>query len=420
MATKAVNQILPRTVGVPCLRVLHRHVSGVRRMLGEFIRSVHPDLTPEFPPEARRINQSSLSQLNAFVDKLEFNGTAPLEAGPEPGRELAFFRVRTTHIGRPISGRVIPLNLNLPALSVVASEMDREYVAARLIRDAELAIAAPSSAFTNKPQVPPIFTQKGSQNSAFKKLWGQQTQEAMVQEALYGPDNAEVRRHAAVKVYAQKVELQLLRKYQKINHNRRRKKKLASVDAKVQAKLDARFDEKPDLPEEMLLKHESEEQQRQERKDATRVLRAGFHPNLVFVAPDVVGDQKREAVRRMCGMNLDSDADFWLLENLWKAMRETPPQVPIVIATSGCKAHVETGFIQLPWNFTIAELCDVLEESLDDVREGLKRRREGADVTLSPPPPPQEPRLIREDDDDDCSDYENFFSDSSNSSDDEN
>ncbi|CAE7546676.1 unnamed protein product [Symbiodinium pilosum] len=61
-------------------------------------------------------------------------------------------------------------------------------------------------------------------------------------------------------------------------------------------------------------------------------------------------------------MNLASDADFWLLENLWKAMRDKPPPVPLVIAESGYKAHL-AGFIQVPWDFTVDGLCDILEES---------------------------------------------------------
>ncbi len=35
-----------------------------------------------------------------------------------------------------------------------------------------------------------------------------------------------------------------------------------------------------------------------------------------------------EAVKRVCGMNLASDADFWLLENLWKAMSYGSASVP--------------------------------------------------------------------------------------------
>lgn len=78
-------------------------------------------------------------------------------------------------------------------------------------------------------------------------------------------------------------------------------------------------------------------------------------------------------------MNLASEAEFWLLENLWKAMRGTPPPVPVVLAKEDSYlAHVDMGFVQIPWNFTVTGLCDVLEEHLEDVRDGLKTRRNGA------------------------------------------
>lgn len=39
-------------------------------------------------------------------------------------------------------------------------------------------------------------------------------------------------------------------------------------------------------------------------------------------------------------MDLADEADFWLLENLWKAMRGQPPPVPLVIGEVDCyKAH---------------------------------------------------------------------------------
>ena len=63
-------------------------------------------------------------------------------------------------------------------------------------------------------------------------------------------------------------------------------------------------------------------------------------------------------------------------------MRDKPPPVPLVIAASGYKAGHSgkpegvsegsamwqtsqahpTGFIQVPWDFTVDGLCDILEE----------------------------------------------------------
>merc|ERR1712136_172898 len=38
-------------------------------------------------------------------------------------------------------------------------------------------------------------------------------------------------------------------------------------------------------------------------------------------------------------------------------------------------AHEGTGFVQVPWNFLVGELCDLLEEHLESLREGIKCRR---------------------------------------------
>ncbi|CAK0842274.1 unnamed protein product, partial [Prorocentrum cordatum] len=188
-----------------------------------------------------------------------------------------------------------------------------------------------------------------------------------------------------MKVYARKYEFQLWRRYSRIKNGRRRRAKLAAVDAKVQEKLSARFSAPP-APAEV-----EREEERDEQAAMVRVLQSGFHPDLVFVAPGVGGDRRREAIRRVCGMNLESDADFWLLENLWKAMRGDPPPVPLVVGDAGYRAHAAAGFLEVPWDFTVPGLCDLLEEHLDDVRAGLRRRRAGAGDGPGPPPPPAEP-----------------------------
>eukprot|EP00933_Yihiella_yeosuensis_P041079 TRINITY_DN3551_c0_g1_i1.p1 TRINITY_DN3551_c0_g1~~TRINITY_DN3551_c0_g1_i1.p1 ORF type:complete len:433 (-),score=81.44 TRINITY_DN3551_c0_g1_i1:246-1544(-) len=360
--------------GICAVNLQTRRVVGVRRLLGGFIRTVHPDLTTTFPEEARRINQRSLAELNSFIDVLECDGVRPLDDGPEVPRELPFFRAHQTRSGKVLAGRVVPLHLNLPSLPALADEPDREFAAARLIRDAQVILESPASEFSEKPDVPPLFTQKGSGRAAFDRLWWQQTQEELVREAIHGPDDEEVRRSVAMRVFASKYGHQLMRRYLSIKSNKRRKRKIASVDAKVEAKIQKKFQLRSTREE---FRYQEEQQ---ERRDTVRVLQGGFHPDLVFLAPDVSDDHRREAIRRICGMNLNSDSDFWLLENLWKAMRGTPPPVPLVVAEGEYKAHRKAGFIQVPWNFTVSGLCDLLEEHLHDVREGLIRRRESGTV----------------------------------------
>ena len=116
-----------------------RGVAGVRRLLGDFIRAVHPDLATGFPEEARRVNQGSLAQLNAFIDLLETSqvrrgaplrravrGARSLEEGPETPLQLPFFQAFVTRLGRVLPSRVRPLQLQVPSLPAQASENEKE------------------------------------------------------------------------------------------------------------------------------------------------------------------------------------------------------------------------------------------------------------------------------------------------------
>eukprot|EP00435_Cladocopium_sp_Y103_P075932 s29_g69.t1 len=348
-----------------------RGVAGLRRLMGDFIRAVHPDLSPEFPEEARRINQRSLAELNAFIDILEKDGPRPFDDGPESAHELPFFRAFRTRLGRVVPQKVEPLSVTLPSLPAAAQEAEKEFAAAYLIRGAQVALESSSSTFSDRPDVPKLFTQKGAGRAAFDKLWWQQTQEELLRDALHGPDDAEVRLHVAKRVFACKYASQLMRRYQRIKNNQRRKLRIAQLDEVVEAKIKEKFHSVE--PSEEAAREENE------KKDPLRVLQGGFHPDLVFMAPGLSETQRREAIRRVCGMNL-AEADFWLLENLWKAMRSgPPPPVPLVIAEKDYKAH-GSGFIQIPWDFSVSSLCDLLEEHLESTREALQRRRQRCSV----------------------------------------
>ncbi|CAJ1436950.1 unnamed protein product [Effrenium voratum] len=351
---------LPLATSRSCVR----RVAGVRRLLGGFIRAVHPDLTEAFPSEARRVNQSSLSELNAFVDLLEGEGPRKFEEGPEVSCELPFFRALRTRLGREVPNRVVPLQLVLPSLPAAAEEEHKELAAAQLLRGAELALE--EGLFSERPEVPSLFSQPGASRAAFDKLWWQQTQEELVREAIHGPDDEKVKLHMAKRVFACKYAHQLMRRFLRIKNTKKRKLRIAQLDELVQSKVAEKFQ---GTERAAPTKHGLDE-----REDPVRVLQGGFHPDLVFLKPGLAENQRREAIRRVCGMNLASDADFWLLENLWKAMRSVPPPVPIVIAESEYRAH-GSGFIQLPFDFTVPRLCDFLEEHLDAARAALVSRK---------------------------------------------
>ena len=120
-----------------------------------------------------------------------------------------------------------------------------------------------------------------------------------MRDALHGPDDATVRRHAAKKVFAAKTAAQLLRRYQKIRQKKRRKLRLAQLETVVNEQLERRFPPQEEV-----------EEREEVKKEPVRVLQGGFHPDLVFMAPSLSELQRREAIRRICGMNL-ADAEPW-------------------------------------------------------------------------------------------------------------
>eukprot|EP00434_Breviolum_minutum_P028932 symbB.v1.2.025591.t1/scaffold2493.1/size77834/4 len=165
--------------------------SRVRRLLGSFIRAVHPDLSPEFPTEARRINQRFPTHTTAILANTnaspfasgfpqETEGPRKFEDGPESSHDLPFFRALRTRLGRVVPSRVTPLQLTLPSLPAAAEESDKEmkdaliisdvfnnrfgiseeFAAAHLIRGAQVAMESSSSTFSDRPDVPKLFTQK--------------------------------------------------------------------------------------------------------------------------------------------------------------------------------------------------------------------------------------------------------------------
>jgi hypothetical protein len=104
-----------------------------------------------------------------------------------------------------------------------------------------------------------------------------------------------------------------------------------------------------------------------------RVIESGFHPDLVFFAPDLSNEEREEGIGRVCGVNLIKESDSWLLENVWKAVRkDRTPSVPIVLSHS-FQANTEGGCLEIPYDFDLEKLCDFLEDNLELVRDARRQ-----------------------------------------------
>ncbi|CEM36233.1 unnamed protein product [Vitrella brassicaformis CCMP3155] len=336
-------------------------------MMHFFFKQIHPDLTPHFPFEAKSINQKSLAELNAYIDHLDRRPSRPPSLSPlqhvEPPvvtRTLSFFKAYRTRRGRLLPGRVQQFRMVLPTIPPGASVIDRDHIAAVLIRDLEVALSEGGGPFVSEPQPSPLFTPKNFQRDELTRLWERQTEDAMKKQAVYQVDEKYQRRMLWQRWFFHKYQNQLLRKAISTKNTRRRKKKLAAVNEQAMTKVRAKFGDDPETPPEDVQAH----------LDRVRIIESGYHPDLVFVQPGLSPEHRKEGIRRVCGLNLTKESDVWLLENMWKAMREDRVAVPLIIGPKDSYATSEThGFITIPYDFDVWALADFLEEHLEDARD---------------------------------------------------
>ncbi|PHJ26008.1 hypothetical protein CSUI_000135 [Cystoisospora suis] len=117
--------------------------ASLRRELRFFLFAVHPDQTHSFPEEARASNSRSLSELNAYIDKLENLLTssisqscstspgAPALAPGEPfvGKKLLFFVPYKTVSGNVLEARVRPVHVHLRSIGLSPPRSEIENLA---------------------------------------------------------------------------------------------------------------------------------------------------------------------------------------------------------------------------------------------------------------------------------------------------
>jgi hypothetical protein len=150
----------------------------------------------------------------------------------------------------------------------------------------------------------------------------------------------------------------LVSKYTKIKNTRIRNKRLARVGEEVDEAL------APQLHEDSTVTSESIGDVK------VRLVETGFHPDLVFFNPSLSETEREVGIEHICGFGLEKEEDIWLLENLWRAVRWfRPPPVPIVLSHSW---KADEGYLEIPFDFTLPQLTDFLEDNLETVRNRRK------------------------------------------------
>uniref|UniRef100_A0A0G4G3W9 DUF4460 domain-containing protein n=1 Tax=Chromera velia CCMP2878 TaxID=1169474 RepID=A0A0G4G3W9_9ALVE len=350
--------------------------SSIRRMLRFFYREVHPDLTRSIPPEAANLNANSLAELNAYIDLLD--SPLPLETPILP-RNLQFFRQFVSRRGVKIPTRVQNFSVHLPGCGPDVSMEEKELMAARLIRNIQISISEDNRLLSSQAPVPLLFSGKEPLRERLQTLWEDEARNAELKAQLYGPDAKTRKRIMAKKKCYDFWTRIYTAKCQKIKTSSKRKKRLAKVHDLAMSKVVARFgdEDKRDTGAGQGRLEEKEAEQRV-RQEKARLIEAGFHPDLVFLDSQVTGEQREEALFRLCGGGLQKEADVWLLENILRELRRPPTPVPIVIGPGSgeFEASLDKAFLTVPFDFQVWDFADFLEQHIDDLRRAREKRLE--------------------------------------------
>lgn len=342
-------------------------MSAIKKLIRRFYRLVHPDLMAGCPQEAVQCNSKSLQELNAYIDRLE--SPDPVKA-PFAGRTIQFFRPLVNRKGAEISGSLKPCSLSLPSISPSADMLEKESVSVELIRQVERAIvneALFSSKSPDSQKIEPIIQSGPSTSSVrseLRKVWEQEALDESIKDSIYGAIDdrmSQYREYQSINIYNK-----LFKKVAKIKNAKRRTKRIGELEAKVEEILkEKQISSSIDMVD---VSHDE--------PDATTkisVIESGFHPDLVFFDRELTDEEREEGISRVCGVNLESDSDPWLLENVWKAVRrDRKPPVPIVLSKN-FMANKEGGYLEIPFDFNLTELVDFLEDNLESVRDCRKQ-----------------------------------------------
>lgn len=424
---------------------------SVRKMMRFFVRAVHPDIAQSLPSAAREVNQKSLMSLNAYIDRLDGDRSSasdpqkpvtpfvacslpffrPVQArrstaAPAEGRQESAEKKRPSYL----PNRARPLSLPLQSLPPRLSFAHRDRAAVQLIHEAQAALEeAEAGVFSSSRFASPhlkSLVEKPEIKENFTKHWFRTTHDEMFKHALYADaDPAAVRREEAIKWFRSKYQAQLLRRALKLKSSKARRRGLEKLGDRVETRVRTKFgimeDEGGEVGEDdrwgrvrdlggignPLSDHagRSPEQdedagspdRRTETGEKIQMIEEGYHPDLVFMLPGLTVGQRREAIRRCCGMNLSDDPpSFWLLENIFKAMRGGTHRIPLIFAPrrsagrgSGDTDNLyraENGCVYVPYDFEVSELAALLEEELDQLQhyhEKLMNTHSGSGVSSS-------------------------------------
>ncbi|CAD2087888.1 conserved protein, unknown function [Plasmodium vinckei lentum] len=350
---------------------------SVRRMLLFFYKEVHPDLTQDLPEELKKINSESLSILNSYIDILSSPDKNENNIFVE--KKLVFFKLFENSEHKIIKGRYKNIELNLQTINNNLSEEDKENIVAKLIYDIKKSLEKMQSKniFNNNDNMEDFeniiddtssyfshIKKKNEKDGTIKSIWDDLMDHVKNKEALYHPSEEEIKLIQEKKRYFYYIKKKLECKYQKIHHRKRRKEKLQNINKVANQIVQDKF---ADI--EKKKKNIKTNDEQIFLNQSYKITQMGYDPNLIFFNKDINDDKKKKAIENICGINLNDDADKWLLENCLKLLKNHKIQIPIVFYTGKEISLSQTfGYIYLPVDFCLNQFFTFLENNLHEAR----------------------------------------------------
>ncbi|SCP02539.1 conserved protein, unknown function [Plasmodium malariae] len=339
---------------------------SVRKLLLFFYKEVHPDLTMSLPEELKKINNESLSILNAYIDTLCSSSKEENNIFLE--KNLVFFKTFENSENKILKGRYKNIIIKLHSISSNLSVEQKEKITAKLIYDIKKSLEKiknvnnfdenidPFDPISNSSN-DPIYSEKKKKND-INSIWEDLTEHVKNTEALYQPPEEQIELIQRRKRYFYYIKKKLEAKYQRINHKKRRKNKILKLNQTANKLAQEKFP------------HYTQKNYDQKIYDQSyKIIHSGYDPNLIFFHKDIKEEEKRRAIENLCGMYFKDDADKWLLENCLKLLKNHQIQIPLVIYSKKEFSLSSTfGFIYVPVDFCLNDFFTFLENNLHQAR----------------------------------------------------
>ncbi len=337
---------------------------SLRNRMKEFYRMVHPDLGHGFPSEAVSKNTASLMELNSYVDRLT---STTGKDSPFVARNIQFFTPVMRKDGSTVPSSTRPFWVELKSIPPDADLIERSELSEILLEQLKEATAyIPMIPYQNREhrQIDNILSSSSRSKSQsvrakLTKLWYEEHERNQIDKSIYETDSTAADEISLGEYRTMLAHNKLVKNFSRIRNPSKRKEKLQSIESRVAE----------DLTDVAVCNDRMDTEANVQK---TRLIQSGFHPDLVFFRPHLAPDNRIFGVRNVCGEFLSSDQDVWLLENIWDAMRTgRKPSVPLVLSDTW-RASLDGGYIEVPFDFKLADLVDFLEDHLESVRQARK------------------------------------------------